>query len=143
MKKVIRIFLYNFLYIFFITLFIFSTNISYANTYKIGNIEISKEYNTNFNKEDIIDKDEEVQGYEVLPKVMRERWYSPMDRSLRRELKSAFEHSYWFDATTYKEVVELKIKYKDGVLQIFFPKYKIAPSSARIFALWITLPAFY
>jgi len=56
MKKAIRIFLYNFLYIFFITLFIFSTNISYANTYKIGNIEISKEYNTNFNKEDIIDK---------------------------------------------------------------------------------------
>ena len=56
MKKVIRIFLYNFFYIFFITLFIFSTNIGYANTYKIENIEISEEYNTNFNKEDIIDK---------------------------------------------------------------------------------------
>tara|TARA_Y100000590_G_scaffold179730_1_gene204872 strand:+ start:47 stop:1039 length:993 start_codon:yes stop_codon:yes gene_type:complete len=28
----------------------------YANTYKIENIEISDEYNTNFNKEDVIDK---------------------------------------------------------------------------------------
>ena len=63
-----------------------------------------------------------------------------MDRSLRRELKSAFGNSYWFDTTSYKEVVDLRIKYKNGFLQIFFPKNKIAPSSARIFALWITLP---
>jgi len=78
----------------------------------------------------------------ILPKEKTERWYSPVDRSLRRELKSIFGSSYWFDATTYKEKVDLRIKYKDGVLQIFFPKEKIAPSSARIFALWITLPGF-
>jgi len=47
------------------------------------------------------------------------------------------------DAFTFlneKELVELRIKYQNGFLQIFFPKHKIAPSSARIFALWITLP---
>ena len=77
---------------------------------------------------------------EVFPNEIPERWYSPMDRSLRRELKSVFASSYWFDTTSYKEVVYLKIKYKNGFLQIFFPKSKIAPSSARIFALWITLP---
>jgi len=78
---------------------------------------------------------------ESFPKTLEERWYSPMDRSLRRELKSVFGvSSYWFDTTTYKDIVELRIKYLDGFLQIFFPKYKIAPSSARIFALWITLP---
>ena len=77
---------------------------------------------------------------EILPKNTTERWYSPMDRSLRRELKLAFKNSYWFDTTSYKEIVELRIKYKDGFLQIFFPKHKIAPSSARIFALWITFP---
>ena len=78
---------------------------------------------------------------ESFPKTLEERWYSPIDRSLRRELKSVFgASSYWFDTTTYKEVVELRIKYQNGFLQIFFPKHKIAPSSARIFALWITLP---
>ena len=77
---------------------------------------------------------------ESLPEVLQERWFSPMDRSLRRELKSTFGSSYWFDTTSYKDVVEIKIKYRDGHLQIFFPKDKIAPSSARIFALWITLP---
>ena len=71
---------------------------------------------------------------ELFPKRIPERWYSPMDRSLRRELKSAFQNSYWFDTTSYKEIVELRIKYKDGFLQIFFPKHKIAPSSVRIFA---------
>ena len=78
---------------------------------------------------------------EIIPKDVPERWYSPMDRSLRRELKSSFgSSSYWFDTTSYKEIVDLRIKYKQGVLQIFFPKNKIAPSSARVFALWITLP---
>ena len=79
---------------------------------------------------------------ELLPEKKTERWYSPMDRSLRRELKPVFGNSYWFDTTSYKEVVELRIKYQNGFLQIFFPKDKIAPSSARIFALWITLPGF-
>ena len=77
---------------------------------------------------------------EIFPRKIPERWYSPMDRSLRRELKSAFPYSYWFDTTSYRDTVYLKIKYKNGYLQIFFPKSKIAPSSARIFALWITLP---
>ena len=77
---------------------------------------------------------------EIFPDEIPERWYSPMDRSLRRELKSVFGTSFWFDTTSYKETVYLKIKYKSGFLQIFFPKSKIAPSSVRIFALWITLP---
>ena len=76
---------------------------------------------------------------ELLPKQKAERWFSPIDRSLRRELKPVFD-SYWFDTTSYKELVDLRIEYNDGFLQIFLPKHKIAPSSARIFALWITLP---
>ena len=78
---------------------------------------------------------------ELFQQNNNERWYSPMDRSLRRELKSTFgSSSYSFDTTSYKDQVALKIKYRDGYLKIFFPKDKISPSSARIFALWITLP---
>ena len=56
MKKLFKTFLYNFFVLFFIYLFLFSTNEVYANTYKIENIEVSNEYTTNFNKEDVIDK---------------------------------------------------------------------------------------
>ena len=56
MKKNSKTFLYNFFIIIFIYLFIFSTNKVYANTYKIENIEISDEYNVNFNKDDIVDQ---------------------------------------------------------------------------------------
>jgi len=80
---------------------------------------------------------------ELLPEKKTERWFSPMDRSLRRELKPLFQNTYWFDTTTYKELVDLKIKHKNGILRIFFPKHKIAPSSARIFALWITFPGLF
>ena len=79
---------------------------------------------------------------ELVPTKKTERWFSPIDRSLRRELKPVFD-SFWFDTTSYKELVDLRIKYKNGALQIFFPRHKIAPSSARIFALWITLPGFF
>ena len=99
--------------------------------------EIIKLYNQNF---DLVSS---LKQNQIFPPETMERWFSPMDRSLRRELKSSFGNTnYWFDTTSYKEQVELKIKYKDGFLQIFFPKHKIAPSSARIFALWITLPGF-
>ena len=92
-------------------------------------------YNKNF---DFVVQKKESENF---IKQNTERWYSPMDRSLRRELKDSFGSlNYSFDTTSYKEIVELKIKYQDGFLQIFFPKDRIAPSSARIFALWITLP---
>ena len=52
-----------------------------------------------------------------------ERWFSPMDRTLRRELKPKF-NAYWFNTMAHKEVVDLRIKFRDGVLQIFFPKGK-------------------
>jgi len=76
-----------------------------------------------------------------LPDIKVERWFSPMDRTLRRELKSKI-NKYWFNTTAYQEVVDLRIKFNNGVLQIFFPKERIQTSSIRIFALWITLPAF-
>ena len=44
-----------------------------------------------------------------------------MDRTLRRELKPKF-NDYWFNTMSHKEVVDLRIKFRDGVLQIFFPK---------------------
>ncbi len=74
-----------------------------------------------------------------LPDIKVERWFSPMDRTLRRELKPRF-NQYWFNTVSYKEVVDLRIKFRDGVLQIFFPKERIQVSSIRVFALWITLP---
>ncbi|OUW74117.1 MAG: two-component sensor histidine kinase [Pelagibacteraceae bacterium TMED216] len=71
-----------------------------------------------------------------------ERKFSPMDRSLRRELKSTFgNNNYWFSTTQYAETVEVKIKAEDKIIQFFFPKEKIATSSVRLFILWITLPS--
>jgi len=79
---------------------------------------------------------------EILPKKLEERWYSPMDRSLRREIKSK-NYRYWFDTTSYKELVHIRIAYKNGYFEFFIPKERIAPASARIFALWIILPGLF
>ena len=79
---------------------------------------------------------------EKLPNLSKERKYSPMDRSLRRELKSVFGSSnYWFNTIAYENIVEIKVKSNDKIIQILVPKEKIAPSSVRLFILWITLPS--
>ena len=71
-----------------------------------------------------------------------ERWFSPIDRTLRRELKSRFgSQMYWFNTTTYKELIDLRIKYQSGYFKFLIPRDRVTSSSARIFALWITVPA--
>ena len=71
-----------------------------------------------------------------------ERWFSPIDRTLRRELKSRFgTNQFWFNTTNYKELIDLRIEYQSGYFKFLIPKDRVTSSSARIFALWITVPA--
>ena len=79
---------------------------------------------------------------EKLPNISKERKFSPMDRSLRRELKSTFGSSnYWFDTIKYEDVVEIRVRSSDKTIQILFPRERIAPSSVRLFIFWITFPS--
>ena len=75
-------------------------------------------------------------------KEFKERWFSPMDRTLRRELKSNIGiGNYWFDTTSYKELIHINIKHSEGYFEFFIPKDRVASTSVRMFTLWITLPA--
>ena len=73
------------------------------------------------------------------PDIFTERWFSPIDRSLRRELKSQ-NFNYWFDTAGYKNLIDLKLKYKNGYFQFFIPRERLSTTPVRLFALWITLP---
>ena len=74
--------------------------------------------------------------------TQKQRWFSPIDRTLRRELKSNIgTNNYWFDTTTYKELIHINIKHNDGYFEFFIPKDRVTSTSARLFGLWITLPA--
>ena len=90
-----------------------------------------------------LDLNIELNSDEKLNNKVTERWFSPIDRTIRRELKSKFGlNNYWFDTTNYKELIDLRIKYKEGYFKFLVPKDRVTSSSARIFALWITVPAF-
>ena len=72
-----------------------------------------------------------------------DRWFSPIDRTLRRELKSKFgSEGFWFSSTNYKKLIDLRIRYQNGYFKFLVQKDRVTSSSARIFALWITVPAF-
>ncbi len=73
-----------------------------------------------------------------------ERWFSPIDRSLRRELKSSIgNNKFWFSTTDYLELINIRIKYKDGYFEFLVPRDRVASSSARVFGLWISVPAIF
>ena len=89
-----------------------------------------------------LDLNVEYKNEELFEKTLKERWFSPIDRSLRRELKSIIGvDNYWFDTMTYKELIHINIKHNNGYFEFFIPKDRVTGTSARLFALWITLPA--
>jgi two-component system, OmpR family, osmolarity sensor histidine kinase EnvZ len=89
-----------------------------------------------------LDLNVEFKNNKSFDKLFKERWFSPIDRTLRRELKANIgTGNYWFDTTSYKELIHINIKYNDGYFEFFIPKDRVASTSARMFALWITLPA--
>ena len=92
-------------------------------------------YKNNFNFEIDINNN-------IFPSETGERKFSPMDRSLRRELKSAFgNNNYWFNTSKFKNAVEIKIKAENQTIEFLVPKEMISASSIRLFVLWTTLPS--
>ena len=90
-----------------------------------------------------LDLNVEYRKGQLYKKSQKKRWFSPIDRTLRRELKSSFgsEH-YWFDTTNYKKLIHINIKNNEaGYFEFFISKDRVTSTSARMFALWITLPA--
>ena len=92
-------------------------------------------YRNNFNFEIGINQ-------EMFPIGSGERKFSPMDRSLRRELKSVFgNNNYWFNTSKFKNAVEIKIRSGKDVIEFLVPKEMVSTSSVRLFVLWTTLPS--
>ena len=96
---------------------------------------LTDSYKNNFNFEIGINQDD-------FPKISGERKFSPMDRSLRRELKSTFgNNNYWFNTSKFKNAVEIKIRSESEVIEFLVPKDIVSASSVRLFLLWTTLPS--
>ena len=92
-------------------------------------------YKNNFNFEIGINQ-------ETFPSKSGERKFSPMDRSLRRELKSVFgNNNYWFSTSKFKNAVEIKVRSGKEVIEFLIPKEMVSTSSVRLFVLWTTLPS--
>ncbi len=96
---------------------------------------LTDSYKNNFDFEIGINQSE-------FPAISGERKFSPVDRSLRRELKSIFgNNNYWFSTSKFKSAVEIKIKSNNDVIEFLVPKEMVSTSSVRLFVLWTTLPS--
>ena len=101
-----------------------------------GNLDfLTDSYKNNFDFEIGVSQEE-------FPKITGERRFSPMDRSLRRELKSTFgNNNYWFSTSNFKKAVEIKVRFENEIIEFLVPKEMVSTSSVRLFVLWTTLPS--
>ncbi len=105
-------------------------NETYNNKELLGLFSIYLDLNVKFKDEPFLKKDH------------KKRWFSPIDRTLRRQLKSSMGNgNYWFDTIAYKELIIINIKHNLGYFEFLIPKDRVTSASARLFALWITFPA--
>ena len=118
MKKIIKIFLYNFFIFLFIYLFIFSTKNVLANTYKIENIEISDDYNTEFNKDHIIDYAFQKAFNILIKKITTSKDYKLIQKQNLKLIKS-FVDSFSVVNENFEDS-----KY-NGIFEINFDKSKV------------------
>jgi two-component system osmolarity sensor histidine kinase EnvZ len=89
-----------------------------------------------------LDLNVEYKNEDFFKNKQNSKWFSPIDRNLRRELKENMgPGNYWFDTRAYKELIHINIRYNEGYFEFFIPKDRVTSASARVFALWITLPA--
>ena len=57
---------------------------------------------------------------------MNERWFSPIDRTLKKRIKiKIWIRKFWFDTTSYKELIDLRIKYQYGYFKFLVPKDRV------------------
>ena len=83
---------------------------------------LTDSYKNNFNFEIGINENK-------FPNITGERKFSPMDRSLRRELKSAIgNNNYWFNTTKFKKADEIKIKSENETIEFLITKEMVSSS---------------
>ena len=118
MKKIIKIFLYNFFILFFIYLFIFSTNKVYANTYKIKILRFQMNIIQILIKKMIIDK-AFIKAFQILiSKITVSKDYKLIENQNLKLIKS-FVESF----SVVNEKFENNKYY--GIFEINFNKNKI------------------
>jgi two-component system osmolarity sensor histidine kinase EnvZ len=82
-----------------------------------------------------LDLNIEFKENEIFKYEYNERWFSPIDRTLRRELKSNFNFGeYWFDTTSYNDLIHINIKHNDGYFEFF-----ISPTNALVIPLFVLI----
>ena len=86
----------NKLYIFIISLALFiiffSTTFSYANSFKVNNIEISKPFDINFNKNDAIDEGFDLAFKNLILKIIKSKDQKKLNKISKKELKSMIDN---------------------------------------------------
>ena len=97
---------------------------------------LTDSYKNNFNFEIGINQ-------ENFPLISGERKFSPMDRSLRRELKSTFgNNNYWFNTSKFKNAVEIKIRSGNDVIEFLVPKDMVPALPGKQYRLVILFDFF-
>lgn len=72
-----------------------------------------------------------------LPAPRPKPFFDLLDRTLSKEIRRRIQRPFWIDTVGNSRHVEIRIRLKDAVLQVFAPRNRTYASNSHIFLLWM------
>jgi len=121
-------------YILFISVVItktfFSTDFSYADSFEVDNIEVSKQFDINFNKNDVIDDGFNLAFQNLILKIIKTKDQKKLEKISRNQLKSMIDYFSIKEEKFINDIyyVNLDVNFSKKKVYSFLEKQNIFPS---------------
>ena len=76
---------------------------------------------------------------EVLPDTQPASAFSILDDTLERELANRISRPFWFDLTSHRDQVEIRIQMQDGVMRVLAQRDRVFVTNGHIFLINLIL----
>ena len=72
-----------------------------------------------------------------LPATTRDSFFSNLDKTLRRSLRSSLTDDFWFDTTRYPNHIDIRVAVDEGVLRFIAARERVFAPTGFVFIFWL------
>ena len=74
---------------------------------------------------------------DTLPATTRDSFFSNLDKTLRRSLRSSLTDDFWFDTTRYPNHIDIRVAVDEGVLRFIAARERVFAPTGFVFIFWL------
>lgn len=77
------------------------------------------------------------QPHQQLPRIRHQSLFAPIDHAVERALTDRLHDRFWFQTTSYRDWVDIRVAVQGGVIRILAPRDRAFATQGHIFVLWV------